>query len=94
MVYLAHFYTWPMAPFGDYVIRDHLITCHLAFGLKVLCPPLSNTYKYNLATAPLAFASLEPQSAYVTPKAPNPSPLASFMADYSFWSGTLHIVMY
>ena len=65
------------APLGDYITRDHLVTRHLAFGSRMLRPRPPGTCRYTWPR-PLALVPPTPTlSAYVTPLARGPCPLAS-----------------
>ena len=64
-------------PLGDYVTRDYLVARHLAFGSRMLRPRLPDTCRYSWPR-PLALVPPTPAlSAYVTPVARGPCPLAS-----------------
>ena len=65
------------APLGDYVTRDHLVTRHVAFGSRMLRPQPPDTCRYTWLR-PLALVPPTPaSSAYITPLARGPCPLAS-----------------
>ena len=73
------------APLGKYVTRNHLVTWHLAFGSKMLCPRPPNTCRYTWPRPHLALVLPRPPSTYITPLAQVICPLTFFDGKLLIW---------